>query len=106
MRRAELEKIDTLEDKIMEELGHLKKKRATMDEELAEFGMVEQLKVKAEKTKKYLEEQRQVLSGRKDLIKVGGTQPPHQPPNIMHSLFGTSMPCTGCGHCTATAYVC
>mmetsp|Transcript_36001 Transcript_36001/g.90805 ORF Transcript_36001/g.90805 Transcript_36001/m.90805 type:complete len:150 (-) Transcript_36001:85-534(-) len=70
MRRAELEKIDTLEDKIMEELGHLKKKRATMDEELAEFGMVEQLKVKAEKTKKYLEEQRQVLSGRKDLIKT------------------------------------
>lgn len=70
MRRAELEKIDTLEDKIMEELTNLKKKRAVMDEELAEFGMVEQLKVKAEKTKKYLEEQRLVLAGRKDLIKT------------------------------------
>jgi len=69
LRRAELEKIDTLEDKIKDELTNLRKKKDTMDKELVEFGKVEQLKVKAEKTKKYLEQQRTVLSGRKDLIK-------------------------------------
>lgn len=72
MRRAELEKIDTLEDKIKDELANLRKKLSTMEEELVEYGKVEQLKVKAEKTKKYLEQQRTILSGRKDLIKVWG----------------------------------
>jgi intraflagellar transport protein 74 len=69
MRRGELDKIDTLEDKIKEELVALQSKKGTMEEELVEYGKVEQLKVKAEKTKKYLEQQRNVLLGRKDLIK-------------------------------------
>ena len=70
MRRGELDKIDTLEDKIKEELSSLRKKKENMEEELVEFGKVEQLKVKAEKTKKYLEQQRGVLAGRKDVIKA------------------------------------
>jgi len=68
-RRAELEKIDTLEDKIKDELSNLKKKLETMDEELEEFGKINQLSVKADQTKKYLESQRKVLMVRKDLIK-------------------------------------
>lgn len=40
MRRTELEKIDTLEDKIKQELTQLSDRQAVMDKEMAEFGSV------------------------------------------------------------------
>ncbi len=40
MRRTELEKIDTLEDKIKLELSQLSERQEAMEKEVAEFGSV------------------------------------------------------------------
>ena len=46
MRRTELEKIDTLEDKIKLELSQLEERQTTMEKEVTEFGSVSHVPIR------------------------------------------------------------
>ncbi|GIL44092.1 hypothetical protein Vafri_1639 [Volvox africanus] len=69
MRRTELEKIDTLEDKIKLELTQLADRQTAMEKEMTEFGSVEEIQRKAQLTRERMEGLRSVLLKRKDLLR-------------------------------------
>lgn len=70
MRRNELDKIDTLEDKIKTELAQLAERSEQMREQVATFQNVGDLKGKAESTRARLEAVRGALLKRRDLLRA------------------------------------
>lgn len=69
MRRTELDKIDTLEDKIKLELQQLAERQTSMEKEMNEFGSVEDIQRKAQLARERMELLRSVLLKRKDLLR-------------------------------------
>jgi DNA repair exonuclease SbcCD ATPase subunit len=63
MRKAELEKIENLDQKISAELETLKERRITIAEELKKFGNIPQLREEAETNKKNMLARKQRLAG-------------------------------------------
>lgn len=70
MRRTELDKIDTLEDKINAELKQLAEKTVQLNDEMKGFTNVGDIKKKAEDTKARLEFLKVSLVKRKDMLRV------------------------------------
>lgn len=70
LRQSELEKINTLEDKIKLELTSLTEKMDTMTEELTKFTRLDLLKEEAETFRKKLEKDRVVLAKRAKVLKT------------------------------------
>mmetsp|Transcript_21333 Transcript_21333/g.75175 ORF Transcript_21333/g.75175 Transcript_21333/m.75175 type:complete len:604 (-) Transcript_21333:508-2319(-) len=69
-RRAELDKINTLDSKISVELTSLREKMRTMSDEMEEFGNIESLKVRAEETKRMLAAKKSEYMRRRDMIRT------------------------------------
>jgi len=69
-RRAELDKINTLDSKISVELTSLREKMRTMTSEMEEFGNVELLKERAEETKRVLAAKKSEYVRRRDMIRT------------------------------------
>jgi len=69
MRKAELEKIENLDQKISIELQTLQERRGTMTEELKTFGNIPQLREEAETNKKNMIARKQRLDGMRKSLK-------------------------------------
>lgn len=70
LRRGELDKIDSLEDKIGKELAALEQKTEALNKDLAQYSNVAHVKQSLEERLQLLEEQKASMLRRKDLFKA------------------------------------
>lgn len=68
LRKGEIGKIDTLEDKIRKEVESIHERTAVFDKEMAQFPNGEELKLKVDQLQQELEHCRKRLLERKDLL--------------------------------------